>query len=301
MLYRCYAKINLTLEVFRRRDDGFHDLASLVHTIGLADDLRVEPSREIVSRVESLAGIEDNLVTRAAHLLAEATRARKGADLTLVKRIPTAAGLGGGSSDAATTLVALNRLWDTRLSTPTLARLATQLGSDVPFFLRGGAAVLRGRGDVLEPVLLPPVLWLALAVPSQSVPNKTATLYRALEPGDFSAGETTAEAVARLRAGLTLSDSQLCNAFQRAARATFPGLDGLWGQLEAACGQPFHLSGAGPALFSLARDRAHARDLAVLATRPGVTGYAVRTVRRGRASVSLNDSAAIGYPKPYRG
>src|SRR2546423_3749281 len=105
MLFRCYAKINLTLEVLGRRPDGFHELASVVHTISLADDLRIEPANEILSRVEGIEAIDNNLVTRAAHLLAAETHTRLGAELTLVKRIPTAAGLGGGSSDAAATLV----------------------------------------------------------------------------------------------------------------------------------------------------------------------------------------------------
>ena len=96
MLYRCYAKINLTLEVLGRRADGFHDLASLVHTINLADDLRLEPAEEILTRVEGIEALENNLVRRAAYLLASSTSTRSGVELTLVKRIPTAAGLGGG-------------------------------------------------------------------------------------------------------------------------------------------------------------------------------------------------------------
>jgi 4-diphosphocytidyl-2C-methyl-D-erythritol kinase len=121
-------------------------------------------------------------------------------------------------------------------------------------------------------------------------------LYRALEPSDFSAGETTDAAAAHLARGGDLNAVPLQNAFARAARASFSGLAQTWAHVEAACGQPFQLSGAGPALFSLARDRAHAREMAGLTTRPGVTGYAVRTVRRARASVRLNGSVAIGYP-----
>src|SRR5438067_9321239 len=139
LIYRCYAKINLTLEVLGRRDDGYHDLASLVHTISLADDLRIDPADEVLIRVEGIdIEPEINLVSRAARLLASATGARAGAHLTLVKRIPNAAGLGGGSSDAATTLVGLNRFWRTGLRLAELIDLAVELGSDVPFFVRGG-------------------------------------------------------------------------------------------------------------------------------------------------------------------
>src|SRR5438067_7385639 len=112
LLYRTYAKINLTLEVLGRRDDGYHELASLVHTISLADDLRISAADALVTRVEGLVlDPATNLVWRAAQLLWSVADGRRGADLTLVKRIPAAAGLGGGSSDAATTLVGLNRLW----------------------------------------------------------------------------------------------------------------------------------------------------------------------------------------------
>ena len=133
MLYRCYAKLNFTLEILRRRDDGYHDLASLVHTVSLADDLRIELANELLTRVEGLdIDPETNLVARAAERLVSATGrgSRVGAELSLVKRIPAAAGLGGGSSDAATTLVGLNALWDTRLGLTDLVRgIAARLGS----------------------------------------------------------------------------------------------------------------------------------------------------------------------------
>ena len=151
LVYRCYAKINLTLEVLRRREDGYHELASLVHTIGLADDLHIDSANELLTRAEGLdIEPETNFVSRAAQLLASAARVRAGAELTLKKRIPAAAGLGGGSSDAATTLVGLNTLWGTRVTLAELIELAAELGSDVPFFVRGGAALMRGRGEDLE-------------------------------------------------------------------------------------------------------------------------------------------------------
>src|SRR5207302_852847 len=131
---------NSLAEGLRRRDDGYHDLASLVHTVSLADDLRIELANELLTRVEGLdIDPETNLVARAAERLVSATGrgSRVGAELSLVKRIPAAAGLGGGSSDAATTLVGLNALWDTRLGLTDLVRLAAELGSDVPFFIRG--------------------------------------------------------------------------------------------------------------------------------------------------------------------
>src|SRR5438105_1497759 len=200
LVYRCYAKLNLSLEVVRRRDDGYHDLASLVHTISLADDLHIDSAPELTTRVEGLEIDPDtNLVALAAQLLASATRVDTGAELTLHKRIPAAAGLGGGSSDAATTLVGLNSLWRTRVHLTDLTRLAAQLGSDVPFFVRGGAALMRGRGDDLQ--ALPPLnaQWFVIIVPPHDLRDKTQHLYAALEPADFSSGEVTAAAAQRLR------------------------------------------------------------------------------------------------------
>jgi 4-diphosphocytidyl-2-C-methyl-D-erythritol kinase len=282
---RCYAKINLTLEVLGRRADGFHDLASLAHTISLADDLRIDPAHEILTRVEGIEALENNLVTRAAYLLASTTRTRRGAELTLVKRIPVAAGLGGGSSDAAATLVGLNQLWQNRLGYHALASLAAHLGSDVPYFLRGGAAVLRGRGEEVEALPAIAGQWLVLTVPEQTLPNKTATLYAALAAADFSSGTATDALAARLRNGQGLRGAHLANAFERVARDVFPVLSELWEQLQRRCARPFHLSGAGPALFALADTRAEAQQLARQVARPGVRTFAARSVRSARRVV----------------
>jgi 4-diphosphocytidyl-2-C-methyl-D-erythritol kinase len=283
MLYRCYAKINLTLEVLGRREDGFHELASVVHTISLADDLRIEAANEILTRVEGIEAIDNNLVTRAAHLLAAETHTRQGAELTLLKRIPTAAGLGGGSSDAAATLVGLNSLWSTGLGYHAVAKLAAQLGSDVPFFVRGGAALMRGRGNELTP--LPPLggHWLILAVLSGTLPNKTATLYSMLTAEDFSTGEATQALAERLPR--PVGDARLVNGFERAARSAFPGLDRLWGELERSAQRAFHLSGAGPTLFAFAADRREALALATQIAHLGVSAFAARTVGHARATI----------------
>ena len=293
MLYRCYAKVNLTLEILGRRPDGYHDLVSLVHTIGLADDLRIDSADELLTRVEGLDIDPDtNLVSRAAELLAGATGTRYGAELSLVKRIPSAAGLGGGSSDAATTLVGLNTLWNTRLGPRRLLELAAELGSDVPYFVRGGAAIMRGRGELLE--RLPPIngQWFTILVPEHDILDKTRRLYAALEPADFTSGETTNGALTRWREGLPLAEDLLVNSFSGAARAVFSGLEDLWAQAEKRCERRFFLSGAGPALFALARDRADARRQA---SELGPNAFAARTVAHARASVKFAAATAIEY------
>ena len=296
MLYRCYAKVNLTLEILRRRDDGFHELASLVHTISLADDLRVEPADELLTRVEGLEIDPDtNLVSRAAELLTQEARERRGAELSLVKRIPAAAGLGGGSTDAATTLVALNTLWGSRLGLADLKRVAAELGSDIPFFIKGGAALMRGRGEQLTP--LPPIRgqWLVLLVPPHDISDKTRRLYGTLEPSDFSSGERTVRMAEQLQSGATPAADQLTNGFERAAKNAFPGLSDVWTEAERLAHRKFFLSGAGPALFAFAKDRADARRQQSVLKSVNAETFAVRTVKHARASLRFAPRTSIGY------
>lgn len=298
LLFRCYAKLNLTLEVLGEQPDGFHALASLVQTINLADDLALDDgSDEITCRAEGLEVLpEANLVTRAAEVLRETARIQAGAELTLTKRIPVAAGLGGGSSDAAATLVGLDRLWGTRLPPDRLRGVAAQLGSDVPFFLRGGAALMGGRGEQLAWLTPLTGQWFAIGVLAHDLPNKTGSLYAALSPADYSDGELTREAVARLAARQPLEARRLPNAFGRAARALVPGLAEAWTAAEAACARPFHLSGSGPALFALAADRADARSMLPAVERLGMAAFAARGVRHARAGVQVAAAESIGYP-----
>jgi 4-diphosphocytidyl-2-C-methyl-D-erythritol kinase len=286
VLYRCYAKINLTLEIVGKRPDGLHELASLVHTVSLADELHIAPADELRTRVEGLdLDPSSNLVWRAAQLLATRKSTRCGAQLSLVKRIPAAAGLGGGSSDAAATLVGLNALWRAHLTTAALEDLAAELGSDVPFFVRGGAALMRGRGDLLE--VLPPLIgqWLVLLVPHHTIADKTRRLYAALEPGDFSTGDITRRAAEALQNRQPLDGCEFTNAFERAARQVFPGLDETWRAAEHITQKRFFLSGAGPAVFAFAASRAEAHQLSVSLSSLGQKVFALRTVKHARASL----------------
>ena len=150
------AKLNLGLEVIGRRDDGFHEIATIflpsISTI--ASPCRQPTDLELSCDDDSLAG-EDNLALRALRLLRDETNHPGGARIHLRKRIPAAAGLGGASSDAAAALLGGRELWQLDVSDARLHDLAARLGSDVPFFLRGGCAIGRGRGDLLEPLPLP--------------------------------------------------------------------------------------------------------------------------------------------------
>jgi len=190
------AKLNLFLHVVGRREDGYHLLQSVFRLIDRSDTLRfrVRPDGEI-RRVSDLRGVppEDDLVVRAARLLQEASGTRLGADIEVEKTIPMGGGLGGGSSDAATTLLALDRLWRTGFGSEALAELAPNLGADVPFFLFGTSAWVEGAGERLAAIELPEC-WYLVVTPPVEVPTGTVfaapELTRDTEPlkmADFSA------------------------------------------------------------------------------------------------------------------
>jgi 4-diphosphocytidyl-2-C-methyl-D-erythritol kinase len=172
------AKINLFLHVTGRRPDGYHLLETVFRFIGLYDtlsfDLRADGG--IGREGDTLPGLseDDDLVMRAARALRQATGTKQGAQIRYTKQIPSGAGLGGGSSDAATTLIALNRLWNTGLDRQALMRLALPLGADVPVFIYGQPAFARGIGEIFEPVSLPERAYV-VAQPPQGIP--TASIF----------------------------------------------------------------------------------------------------------------------------
>ena len=156
------AKLNLFLHITGRRDDGYHQMQSVFMLVNICDTLHIEAratsgiSREDLATCNAEVLPDVDLVVRAAQLLQQATGTTMGAHIQLQKKIPTQAGMGGGSSDAASCLLALNRLWNTRLSRANLSKLALQLGADVPFFLCGGNAWAEGIGDLLTRIELAP-------------------------------------------------------------------------------------------------------------------------------------------------
>ena len=175
------AKVNLFLHVVGRRADGYHLIESLFALVDFADRIAIDVRDDgIVRREGTLDGVpeESDLAVRAARLLQQAGSQRLGCTIRIDKRIPLGAGLGGGSSDAASVLLALNRLWSLDLSRDALADLALRLGADVPFFVRGENAFVRGIGEAIEPVTLPRQ-WLALALPRACV--STASIFAAPE------------------------------------------------------------------------------------------------------------------------
>jgi 4-diphosphocytidyl-2-C-methyl-D-erythritol kinase len=172
------AKINLSLRVLRRRDDGFHEIESLMVPVSLADELEItrcdEPGVALVCDDGSLPADDTNLVVRAARNFCTSQGLEPRVRIALRKRIPHGAGLGGGSSDAAATLLALDNLFGAKLSLAALSALAAQIGSDVPFFLHRSAAMVRGRGEIVTPCDFPHTLPLLLCKPPFGVPTPWA-------------------------------------------------------------------------------------------------------------------------------
>jgi 4-diphosphocytidyl-2-C-methyl-D-erythritol kinase len=244
-----YAKINLTLEVLGRRDDGYHEVRTILLTIDLADQLDIEdaPRLRVECDLPDLNG-SANLVWQAAQELANSQGIQPRARIFIRKGIPISMGLGGGSSDAAAALLALNQLWHLGLSMDELSPIAARLGSDVPFFLRGGTALAEGRGERVS--FLPSILKLPmlLVCPAESLGDKTRNLYSRITPAHYSDGGITRRMLETLMAGQFVVDS-MYNVFEQVACQVFPDLGMIYRRVQEATGARPHLSGSGPGMF----------------------------------------------------
>ncbi len=262
------AKVNLFLHVTGRRADGWHTLESLFALIDLADTLTISRRDDgAIVRMRGLPGVPEDtdLALRAARALREATGTRFGAAIAVEKRIPRGGGLGGGSSDAASVLLALNRLWSTALPRTELARLALTLGADVPFFLGGVPAFARGVGEILSPVSLP-TLWLALAIPPVAV--ETSVMFAAPEL-------TRTSPSAKME---IFSEGYGRNDLASVAVARYPAVaDALAALLRAS---PLaRMTGSGACVIAPFADERAARA-AVDVLPAGIAGLVVRTIDR---------------------
>ena len=191
MTVKSFAKINLGLEIVGKRPDGYHDIRTLFQTVSLADEIDLEPVPngilDLTGDDPAIAWDRTNLVHRAARLLQERTGTARGAKISVRKSIPAGRGLGGGSSNAAAILLALNRMWELGLGGGELARLAKSLGADVPFFLTGGLCMGEDIGDRLTP--LPDLSPLTCLLFFPPFPISTASIYAGVEPSLTSLGK----------------------------------------------------------------------------------------------------------------
>lgn len=271
------AKINLFLEVLARRADGYHEIETHMTPVGVYDTLSLEATSGPEIRLNSrwAAGLragasggeaglgdlppaEKNIVYKAASLLQERSGCAQGAEIRLVKRIPSAAGLGGASSDAAAALVAANLAWGLGWTDEQLLRLAAELGSDIPFFLGRASAICRGRGEQIEPIG-PVHMHIVVARPPTGL--STPQVYRACRPAEQPAR------LSDLQAGLGKGSwSQvklsLVNRLEEPARQLTPWIARLRRELDQAGSLAGQMSGSGSSCFGICHSRRHARRTA---------------------------------------
>lgn len=265
------AKLNLFLHVTGRRGDGYHTLESLFVALDYGDTLTLARRDDgIIRRTRDLPGVaaDDDLAVRAARALQRATGTGCGADIAVDKRIPQGGGLGGGSSDAASVLLALNRLWALGLSREALMRIGLALGADVPFFVFGAPAIARGVGERLTAVTLPP-LWVCVLVPPVTVP--TAAVFAAPEL-------TRATPSAKMD---VFSEGYGRNDLQAVAVARFPDIATSLARL-AARSPTARMTGSGGCVFAWFASEAEASAALAAATdaAPGARGFVARTLSR---------------------
>ena len=277
------AKVNLSLRVLGARDDGYHDLESVVAAVGLSDTLVLEPAEGLRLEVRGLdvPPGEDNLVMKAARALADACGVRQGARIRLEKRIPPGRGLGGGSSDAAAALTGLNTLWECGLDRESLAWIGASVGSDVSLFFAASPVVMRGRGECIEPVAARPAWWLALAWPDFGL--ATVEVYAAYDRLPPAADERPAatEILAHLAGSSREARPFLVNDLEGAAAVVRNGRLDLRGVLERAGAPAVGMTGSGSAYFAAADTEAEARRLAEAARAAGAEAQVVRLLVGG--------------------
>ncbi|MDP2729907.1 MAG: 4-(cytidine 5'-diphospho)-2-C-methyl-D-erythritol kinase [Dehalococcoidales bacterium] len=274
------AKINLTLEVLGKRQDGYHEIRSVIQTIGLCDSLRFQPSPDVTIKSDMPGWIaQESLVSRAVNLVRETTGCSRGVTIEVKKRIPLLSGLGGDSSDAAAVLRGLNRLWELNLPMEKLLQLAQQLGSDVSFFLYGGTALVEGRGEIVTPLPPLPHRWIVLAIPPvPRLPGKTKQLYESLQVYHFTVGRFTRNLVKELRAGKEVTPSLLVNTFENVALTRFSELKVARDHLIKMGAVAVHLAGSGPALFTLVKEKQKAEELYSLLQNQRMETYLAETL-----------------------
>lgn len=257
------AKVNLFLEILGKRPDGYHELETLMVTVSLHDELEFKEessgSIQLTCDDRELSTGPENLIHKAAELLRRRTGCARGARIGLTKRIPMAAGLAGGSSDAAATLAGLNRLWDLGLPPADLMVLGAELGSDVPFFFAGPAAWCTGRGEIITPLIPGTALDLVLICPPQGL--STAAVFRAVRVPERP---VSGDAVRRAFVAGDVAElgRSLHNRLQAPAETLCPAVSEVRRRVEALAPAGHQMSGSGTSYFALCRGPDEARRIA---------------------------------------
>ncbi|TDL30428.1 4-(cytidine 5'-diphospho)-2-C-methyl-D-erythritol kinase [Jeotgalibacillus sp. S-D1] len=253
MMVKAPAKINLSLDVLSKRPDGFHEVEMVMTTVDLADRIELElvdsGSIHILSLDRFVPGDHRNLAYKAADLLKRRYKVKQGVAITIQKQIPVAAGLAGGSSDAAATLRGLNKLWNLNIPVDELAELGAEIGSDVSFCIYGGTALATGRGEVIQELPAPPNCWVILAKPSIGV--STADVYRSLKVDRITHPNTEAMVEAIRSQDYKGMCNHLGNALETVTLRMHPEVAHIKQQMERFGADAVLMSGSGPTVFGL--------------------------------------------------
>jgi len=278
------AKLNFGLEILGRRDDGYHEIRTIFCAVSLFDQVTID--RSPVDQVACLPAVDaqENLVSVALRNAREVLPQLPGLRVTIRKRIPAAAGLGGASSDAAATLLALSRLHPDQMNECDSAELAAWCGSDVPFFLHSGVALGEGRGERLRRIPFVPI-HAVIITPLVDIPDKTRAMYARIGPTEWTDGGQVASIADRLGRGEILAiRERLPNAFRQPLYDLFPDIRALAGEIEAMLGRSVQVTGAGPSLFVLCSGSADAlsvrRELSARVDPDWAQLHTVRSVSR---------------------
>lgn len=253
LLVKAPAKINLSLDVLGKRADGYHEVEMIMTTIDLADRIELIETNnseiEIYSHSRFVPDDQRNLAYQAAKLMKDRFSINQGVSISIDKIIPVAAGLAGGSSDAAATLRGLNTLWDLKLSTEELAELGSEIGSDVAFCVHGGTGLAQGRGEKITKLPAPPSCWVVLAKPSIGV--STADIYHNVNMDTIEHPNTSAMIDALQNKDYINVCRNLGNALEKVTLNLYPEVQHIKDQMEKFGADAVLMSGSGPTVFGL--------------------------------------------------
>ncbi|MBO0995495.1 4-(cytidine 5'-diphospho)-2-C-methyl-D-erythritol kinase [Bacillus sp. SD088] len=253
MLIKAPAKINLSLDILGKRSDGYHEIEMVMTTIDLADRLELvlleEDRIEVASQSRYVPDDQRNLAYQAANLLKKRFQIQQGVKISIDKAIPVAAGLAGGSSDAAATLKGLNQIWGLHLSTDELAKIGSEIGSDVSFCVHGGTALAQGRGEKISPLPPPPNCWVILAKPEIGV--STAEIYKNVNMKNVVHPNTKGMIAALNEQSYEGICNQLGNALEDVTLKMYPEVALIKEQMEKFGADAVLMSGSGPTVFGL--------------------------------------------------
>ena len=271
------AKINLTLEILGKRQDGYHEISSLMQTLDLCDYLtfhknpwlQIIPEYHNLPASDNLPGFDrnnylvKNLVYKTAEALKSATGYESGAVIELKKNIPSSAGLGGGSSDAAATLRGLNKLWDLKLSLYELAEIGSSVGSDVPFFIYGSTCIVKGRGELVKQLKAIKHKWVLIILLPFEIKDKTKKLYSHVTKNNFTDGSFTDRLAEKIFSNsVGVSDLGLFNTFESIYDEIFEDYTKWITDFKDIGISPLHLAGSGPSVYFISEDESEVLEAA---------------------------------------